>query len=98
MSRFRILGLNFLSSLKVMIGICNLEILSLTVKQLMKADIMNLGSRGQNAIYGIFWHQPKSKDEDLLRRGTHYVSQALKVFVAPGYIAVSKICQGQKSF
>jgi hypothetical protein len=52
---------------------------------MMKAAIFNLGSRGQNAIYGIFWHQPKSKDEDLLKRGTHYVSQAVKGFVAPGY-------------
>jgi len=36
--RFRILGLNFSSSLKLMIGICYLEILSLAVKQLMKGS------------------------------------------------------------
>ena len=34
-------------------------------------------------------HQPKSKDEDLLRRGTHHLSQAFKGFVASGYIAVN---------
>ncbi len=37
MFRFRILALNLLSSLKVMIDICYLEILSLAVKQLMRA-------------------------------------------------------------
>jgi len=37
---------------------------------------------------GIFRHQSRPEDEDLLRRGTRYVSQAIKVFVAPGYIAV----------
>ena len=53
------------------------------------ADIMHFGFKGQNAIYGILWHQPRPKDEGLLRCGTHYVSQALKVFVAPGYIVIT---------
>jgi len=43
--RFRILGLNFLRSLKVMIGKCYLVILSLAVKQLM------------NCSYRKFWFQ-----------------------------------------
>jgi hypothetical protein len=53
---------------------------------MMKAAIFNLGSRGQNAIYGIFWYQPKSKDEDLLKRGTHYVMRAIAFVEDPDVI------------
>ncbi len=49
--------------------------------------IMNLDSKGQNDIYGIFRHQSESKDDDLLRSGTYYVTQVLKGFMAPGYTA-----------
>jgi hypothetical protein len=30
---------------------------------------VNFGSRGQTSRYGIFWPQPRPKDEDLLSRG-----------------------------
>ena len=45
---------------------------------------MHFGFKGQNAIYEIIWPQPKAKDEDLLKRGTYYVSQVLKGFMAQG--------------
>ncbi len=49
----------------------------------LKTGIVNLGSRGRNPkIYGIFGHQPRPKDEGLLRCGTRSVSKALKGFVA----------------
>ena len=42
---------------------------------------------GKCTICGIPRPQSSPEDEDLLRRGTLYVSQGLKGFVAPGYIA-----------
>ena len=56
------------------------------IKQL-KAVIVNFGFKGRSAICEIFWPQLRLKDEDLLRHGTHYVSQALKGFMASRYIA-----------
>ena len=53
-----------------------------------KAVIMHFGSRGQNAIYGILWHQPRPKDEGLLRCDIRYISKELKGFMVRGYIAV----------
>ena len=48
--------------------------------------IVNFGSRGQNAICGIFRHQPRLKDEDLLRRGTRYVMRAIAFVEDPDVI------------
>jgi len=56
--RFRILDLNFLSSLKVMIGICYLEILSLAVKQLMKGSNRALvAKRNKLDLHKMLWRK-----------------------------------------
>ncbi len=47
---------------------------------------MNLGFGGQNAIYGIFRHQPRPKYKDLLRRATHYVMRAISFVEDPDVI------------
>jgi len=47
---------------------------------------VNLGSRGQTSRYGIFWPQPRPKDEDLLSRGTHYVMWGIAFIEDPDVI------------